>query len=93
MTEAIAIWFADKGRRYDWFYNATDTIRQQLEAIVVQIVGEYTNNADTIKKLQDALAPRLAQFQHNYLDLCKRAPLPPPNASIGSTSSHLLLTS
>ena len=76
MTEALSLWFADKGRRYDWFYNATDTVRQQLEAIVVQVVGEYTNNADAIKKLQDALAPRIAQFQHNYLDLCKRAPLP-----------------
>ncbi len=76
MTLAIEAWFADKGRRYNWLYNVTDTMRQQIEAIVLQVIAEIANDAKAVKKLNDALMPRIAQFQRSYREQCRKVPTP-----------------
>lgn len=76
MTEAITRWFEDKGRRYMWFYNATDTARQQLLEIALHVVAGFENNADVLARLTASVAPLVGQFQASYLSLCSNAPIP-----------------
>ena len=75
-TEAIAYWFEEKGRQYNWFYNATDSARQQLEQIALQVAAGFENQAEAMAKLAAAIEPAAFKFQQSYRDLCSKAPVP-----------------
>ena len=76
MTEAIAEWFEEKGRRYNWLYNATDNTRQQLEDIALQVVANFENKADALQRLAATLRSAVTNFQKSYRELCAKAPVP-----------------
>jgi hypothetical protein len=76
MTEALLEWFEEKGRSYNWFYNATDNLRQQLEAIALKMVDGFENKADVLTQLAAMIQTDLAAFQRGYRELCRKAPVP-----------------
>lgn len=76
MTEAVAQWFEEKGRHYNWFYNATDAVRRQLEEIALQVVANFENNADALQRLAVAQHSAVTNFQKSYRELCAKAPVP-----------------
>jgi hypothetical protein len=76
MTEALLEWFEEKGRAYNWFYNAADTLRQSLQVVVDKMIDGFENKADVLNQLASALQADLTTFQHGYRELCRKAPVP-----------------
>ncbi len=76
MVEAITRWFEEKGQSYNWFYNATENLRQQLERIALKMVDGFENQSDALGRLAGAIQPELDAFQKGYRELCGKAPVP-----------------
>jgi hypothetical protein len=76
IVEATRAWLDEKGRRYNWLYNVTENLRQQFEAIALQIVDGFENKADALAQLATVIQPALVTFQRGYREWCAKAPVP-----------------
>ena len=76
IIEAASDLLDDRGRRYAWFYNVVQDLREDLINALADIALNFENSAAALEQLTLKHAPVLDQFRQRYTRLVERAARP-----------------
>jgi hypothetical protein len=65
-------WFDNRGRQYGWYYNVVEALRDDLAAVLADVVARYDNQQTVLDALAAEAATRLAGFIASYHQQCAR---------------------
>lgn len=73
ILHALDLMFEERGRHYRWFYNVSNTLRDQLTAPLVGVAQNYENKRDILENLSAQTEAKLKPFIEGYLQQVKSA--------------------
>lgn len=76
ILQALASLLEERARRYGWYYNIVETIRQQLAAILCDIALNFANQQHILNTLVSRHEGTLRTISQQYQQLCQNAPIP-----------------